>query len=391
MPLELSRRQFLATSATATVLATAGCLFDSESETTSYRSYGYGPENSGATGVTAPTGEVIESWLAEDASGAPVVADGQVYTLGSDGSTVLALDAESGERQWEAGLESGVSSRSFAVVDETLYCVDIDGTAHAFATEDGSRNWEQRLPNDHGPKSYSLVADDALIFGLGNQDVFAYHGLYALETADGSIRWHKEPETGDGNRPRTPVCPGADDQTVYLGSVAHNHVTAVSTEDGSTEWSDSVGQSPGYTGFSLTDEYLVCSGYEDAVVIDRESRERVSQIETFGASPPTTDGDQLFARTVDGDSMAVAGFDPESGDQLWKGPDEMAEFGVTPPILAGDGVYYWAGGQVRALDVEEGTELWIHDVPGSIESIPVVVDDSVYVSSDAGMLALESG
>jgi outer membrane protein assembly factor BamB len=68
-----------------------------------------------------------------------------------------------------------------------------------------------------GTENAPILVDDALVFGLGHQQLFDFHGLYALETDDGSTRWHR----GDGDdysQPLTPAYPAGKDGTVFAVS-----------------------------------------------------------------------------------------------------------------------------------------------------------------------------
>lgn len=391
----LNRRQFLATTLSTTILAASGCL-GSSSGTESYSSYGYGSHNRGSdSGITAPGGEPTEAWQFEDAIHiqTPVVTDGQLFTGTSrnDESVVVALDTETGDEQWEyeAGNRLGPGFRP-VVADGTVYFIDREGTVHAVNTDDGSREWQRELPHKQGSHNTPIVVDDALVFGLGTQELFSFHGMYALEIEDGSTRWHQE--SGDGNGPWTPAYPAGEDETVYAGFLTGFGVAAVSTADGSVEWDEPIADSDvEYTGVAVTDDRLYCGGIQGMAVLSRDSRETLWQSNgTSVFAPPAVSDGRIFATTGNEEGPGITALN-ESGEQQWHHSPDTVLSNPSPATVVEDVLYYGAtDGRMYALDTETGDERWSFGSPENLFSRPFVVDGTVYSTSPRGLFALRN-
>lgn len=98
---------------------------------------GYDPARTSAPpGANGPTDPVVERWQTEldgQLVASPVVADGMVYTGGSD-QEVRALIAEEGAESWRLGTDGEVRSTP-AVVDGTVYIGSFDGSVYALVAE----------------------------------------------------------------------------------------------------------------------------------------------------------------------------------------------------------------------------------------------------------------
>jgi outer membrane protein assembly factor BamB len=202
-----TRRTFLASLASAGLVAAAGCSVNSDRP--AYRSYGYGPHNRNATTVSGPTDDVSVSWRIEDGARfqVPAVVDDRVFiaTQRRDGSVVAAVDAGSGEQDWEYDAGSPIGGWRPAVVDGTLYFIDRSGRAHAIGP-DGSARWSHTVEPVTVQPSAPAVADGTVYYGGADGR------LYALDAADGSRLWQFGAEMAGF---RTPV---VVDGTIYAAS-----------------------------------------------------------------------------------------------------------------------------------------------------------------------------
>lgn len=388
----LNRRRFLATSLSATILAGSGCL-GSASGSESYPSYGYGSHNRGSdSGVSGPSGEPTEAWRLEDAihTQTPVVADGQVFTATSrdNSSVVVALETETGNEQWEydAGNRVGPGF-SPVVADGTVYFVDREGTVHAVDTAEGSQEWGRELPHKQGFHNTPVLVDDALVFGLGKQQLFRFHGLYALETEDGSTRWHRKPDSN--NEPWTPAYPAGENETIYAGLLLGFGVTAVSTADGSVEWNESLDSNTQYTGVAVTDDRLYCGGIQGLTVLSRETREILWQSKGGSVfAPPAVSDGRVFVSTPNEDGPGITALNA-SGTQQWHHATDSVFSSPSPATVVDGTVYYGAtDGRIYALDAETGDERWTFGSSESLFIDPFVVDETVYSTSPRGLFAL---
>jgi outer membrane protein assembly factor BamB len=394
----LDRRTFLASTGAAGAALLAGCPGLAPAGPTAYRSYGYDAHNRGVPDSGAGPGESVEpAWRLEEATfpQTPAVVDGQVFvsTDRGQGSVVVGLDAESGDENWEYDAGAPVGRWSPALEDGTLYFVDIQGRAHAVATDDGSRKWRRDLPRELRPAGAPVVTDGALVFGLGALPLFQFGGLYALETADGSTRWHRGPDAAGGGS-NTPAYPAAERGTVYYaalpagGDEGRGSVVAVSAADGEPEWTARVGERAVYAGAAVTDDRLYLGGTQGGLALDREDRSVVWRSPRSYLFTPPTVGERAYVGRVGESGIGLRALDRD-GEELWRHVLEGLA-GSPGPATAADGVvYYGAGdGRLYALDAESGQRRWRYGEELTAFWTPAVVDGTVYVASGRGLVAL---
>jgi len=256
-------------------------------------------------GLDASTGEVqwrvdiggtVYSW--------PTVADGTVYTGGTEGEThhVHAIDIETGTEEWRVEVDRIGPP---AVVDGTVYVGDQhrnpDGTGeptfHALDAETGEELWRTDLAYVRSP----VVADGR---------VFATSGatIYALDAGTGSVEWTVGRELDRG----AVLFPAVADDTLY---VSGTDVSAHDMEDGSEKWQ-----------------------------VDRGMH---------GLHPTVTD-DTLYATDGDGRLHALS---TDDGEERWSldiatpEPDVEGEQRGGPPAISGGTAYVLGvSGTVYALE-----------------------------------------
>ena len=137
-------------------------------------------------------------------AGGLLVAQGKVYFGCSDGR-VYALDAATGDRQWES-FKTGDKIWSTPVIDgDTLFIGSFDKKLYALNAADGSKKWE--FETEGAIVSTPLVYDNTVY--IGSFDRY----LYAVDTTDGSLRWKFMGENWFWAKPV------AYNNTVYAGSL----------------------------------------------------------------------------------------------------------------------------------------------------------------------------
>lgn len=392
----ISRRGLLARLGTVGAIGMAGCL--GGRGTATYRSFGYDARNRGwHSEASGPSGSVEESWRFPPAlqHGAPIVADGRVIvaTRRREGQVVVALDAADGRERWsyDAGAALGPGWYP-ALSDGTLFFVDRTGTVHAVAADTGDEVWTRSLGARRGVPHGVVAGESGIVFGLGQLDLFKFDGLYCLEQADGSTRWHLPPAE---NRPHTPAFPAIGDGTVYYGTIDDPHVYARSVDDGSQQWASRPGTSGGYQSVSLADGGLYWSGAGGLAALDPDARTVTWRSEDdFRMFPPAVDGERVY-HTVGGDRGVSLQATTHDGRDVWRTEtvrETMAAPPLLPPTVAGGTVYYGdPRRQLRALDATTGDELWSIELENAAFGTPAVVDGTVYVTSQHGLSAFRAG
>lgn len=243
------------------------------------------------------------------------------------------------------------------------------------------------------PGRYTLaapaVADEALYLGSREE-------MRALALGDGTVQW--EVSLGGLTHPFTPTVANG---VVYAGArdmVGRSLLTdgpgvvaALGVPDGSEQWRADlrITGSPTVAGDAL----LVPTTHE---------RPAIHALATADGSErwhaPLHDTGEAFARPVVTDSLALAGtvgdngghmsaIDISDGSKIWMiDPDGN----VHAPPAVNDGVAYLAtdAGELRALAVTDGAERWRVNLGGPVRTSPVVSDETLYVAVGDTVLAL---
>ncbi len=153
-----------------------------------------------------------------------------------------------------------------AVVDDTVYVGDWSGRFYALRRSDGTKRWVTKT-KPH-PRMYAgQIVSSAAVARIGGVRTVFFGGgksVYALNAADGSVRWQRElGRTGDGADPTevesSPVVVGT---TVLVGWDVHNSpagepagVLALDARTGKVKWRTITAPTdgPGATGAGCGD------------------------------------------------------------------------------------------------------------------------------------------
>jgi outer membrane protein assembly factor BamB len=147
---------------------------------------------------------------------------GDTVYAGTDGGELVALDRVSGSERWRK--EAGNQIWSTPVTDgTTIFVAVMDGRISAFNT-DGSLRWQEKVA-DAAIAGTPALADGVLYAGSFDKR------LYAIDAANGSIRWRSEAAAGNWFWTE----PLIDRDTVIAGSL-DGSVYAVDRESGAQRW-----------------------------------------------------------------------------------------------------------------------------------------------------------
>lgn len=316
----------------------------------------------------------------------PVAGNGRIF-VGDFLGKLHALDAETGIPEWEYQPGDAWFLASVPVVtEETLVVGGVDGYVHAVDVTDGTRKWRREVPSvDRFP---GLVPSNPTVYD-GTVYVTAGFNTYAFDLDDGTERWVEE-GAGDGWGD-----PAATEEHVY---------TISQTEDGGIV--NVLKRETGFTGNripldgdawanppAVVDDTCYVgtrNGYVQAVLDGT-----ISWTSDVGAgiewSSVAVDGDHVYAMTVAGDVHAL---DVDDGTEIWRFTGGT-DFKQRSPVVAGDTVF--AGdseaGSIYGLDRETGTLQWEYQIDSNWNdpNPPVVLDGTVYVSYGDAMVALAPG
>jgi outer membrane protein assembly factor BamB len=246
--------------------------------------------------VDRRTGEVRWEYAAGSADGVPTAVGETVFV---PGRRLLALDGVTGERRWAAddlpnppGPVAATESTVFAESDGTLYAVD---------AADGSVRWEEAVAES----TYDTPAvGDAVIATMGSEGL-----LQAIPRSDEAERWQRQIPGGQ-------VAPSIADGRVLAVSDTNDSLLAFDGHTGETDWTASLGPTVD-TRVAVGGETAFVRGYDVSVEEDSlfcidttsgEVRRTVSlrtaadePLETEGTGVALADDGVLFPAGVDGE------------------------------------------------------------------------------------------
>jgi len=127
----------------------------------------------------------------------PVVVDGSVY-VGTTGDTARAIDAETGDPEWETPLESGVWSSPLVTGDVVYVLATVE--LYALDRADGTVNWSLEVP---GGREANLTTDGSGLYVVAS-------GGTGITRIDPDERENRNPSslstpTALASRSRSPV------------------------------------------------------------------------------------------------------------------------------------------------------------------------------------------
>jgi outer membrane protein assembly factor BamB len=153
----------------------------------------------------------------------PILLDGTLY-VGAFDNRLYAVGADTGTEVWSFAGENWFWG-SPAIHDDIIYSADVDGNVYAVEIATGEQIWQQALeePMRAGP---ALTEDGSRLFASGQNGT-----LYALDTADGAVKWRAE---GEGKGLATPVVSGS---TVYQTLIqGPQRIRALHVDNGFEVW-----------------------------------------------------------------------------------------------------------------------------------------------------------
>lgn len=255
--------------------------------------------------------------LATDRIIAPALqANGQVF-VGTADNHLYALDAESGELQWEFATEHSVWAQP-VYSEGFVYVASLDNNVYALDPDNGDLKWQTTLGGSVA--GTPVLVDDLLYVPSFDRK------LHALNAQTGEEIWAADAENWVWG------APAAGNGTVFFGDIDGN-IYAVSAESGEQQWSSTAGG-------AIQSALL----YDDGVLFVTSGQ---------------TEGDEEDRR---GEVLAL---DAEQGDVLWQYETRSPVFSA--PVLVNESiaVVYQAGqaSMLNVFDRENGAVTWEFELP----------------------------
>ena len=313
---------------------------------------------------------------------APVVMGNRVYVQNPSGrganlqERVMALDADTGRLVWEFKFnlfQSDVPAHrigwaSPAADPETGNIYALSGGAQVLALDrDGRLLWDRSFGEEfaafttHGGRTMSPVIDGNLVIvsaAVSNWGTSANrsHRFIALDKSTGDVVYVASP----GGRPydtayASPLIATIDGMRLLIAGLGDGAVHAIKPQTGEKVWS-----------------YVAAKRAINTGVVVKNSTVLVSH------GDENTEGNTLgLLAAIDG---------AQTGDiktPLWS--IKGTEFGYSSPVLDGTRLYQIDNGStMKAVEVENGRELWQLSLGTAQKAPPVMADGKLFVGTDAG-------
>lgn len=376
--LSLSRRRFVQalslTGVGAGVLTQTGRTTAQVSDADRWPGFQNGSQNRGFApdGANVRRGSTVdgETSAPNRIPGSPAADRDHLYVpLDDDG--IGALSRETNEWVWTADVgyvqsTPGVGQDTVVVPADTGTGIS-NATLFALSTADGSVRWKQKQPQVYTIEPTVRDGTIYITYGDGNNRF----NLYSLAIEDGSINWR-----AFGVRASAPV---VTDEVVVIGArFMDGPVAAYDRDSGSRRWETRLGsliERPVVAAdgrvFALADGVLHCLDISDGTELWTSDGSYTSV--------PAVDDDRLYIGAGSGQFSAL---DPASGDVQWTYSGGAA---AQLPVVTDQTVYarfdeeYGTTHTLAALDADDGSELWTRSFDDDVRTAPVVLRDGIYV------------
>ena len=352
------------------------------------------------------SGSVDKVWSSSIGSGSssgvkllvqPVIVGGVAYTLDTT-ARLTATTIETGSEVWhqtispeearEETLGGGISSGDGKVFVSAGF-----PEVMAVNPADGAVLWRR---NTGAPTRAAPTYANGRVFvlTLDNQ-------LLALNALTGEVEWRHNgtPETeaflSDAGT--------AADNTIVIAPYSSGEVYALRVETGRVAWSDNLSAVRRASAlWSLTDfnglpvidngRVYAVSVSGRIVAIDERTGTRIWQHEIGSSSTPWVAGDYLYMVSADNQLLAI---DAAKGGIRWSHQLDRYEnaekrrspiFWTAPVMVNGTLMLANSASKLVQFSVQDGSEKQSFDLPDPVFVQPVVVNDGIYILTDAGDL-----
>jgi len=344
------------------------------------------------------TASVAGSTNKQRLAASPVIGDGKLFVMDSDG-VVSAFDAASGVKRWSKSYRiSGDGSASafgggVSYDSGRVYLTTGTGFVAALNAETGEQFWKVQ-PAGPLRGSPTIAFNAVYVMTQDNQ-------IIALDASDGSSLWNESGSVGQAGVFGV-AAPAAGQGTVIAG-YSSGELVAYRYENGRSLWSDALARTSISTEVgSLTDvdaDPIIDSGRVYALgqggrmaAYELVTGQRIWELNLAGISTPAVAGEWIFTLTDDAELLCIA---RSSGRVRWKTQlqryrnvekrkDSIYWVG---PVLAGNRL--WVAntrGLVASVDIADGKPTTFTELGDSVSLAPVVANGTLYFLDDGGTI-----
>lgn len=344
------------------------------------------------------TAQVAGSTNRARLAAAPVVGDGRLYAVGSDGA-IHAFDAGTGAKLWTHGagvardLQSVVFGGGVSFAGGRVYATNGAGEVMALDASTGAELWKVKPA---GPLRGAPTVDFGSVYAMTHDNQ-----IVALDAATGKLQWQESASSTDSGVFGV-AAPAAGQGTVIAG-YSSGELVAYRYENGRSLWADALARTNISTQVgSLTDidaDPIIANGRVYALgqggrmaAYELVTGQRIWELNLAGISTPALAGDWIFTLTDDGRLLAIA---RASGKVRWI--SQLARFRKEEkkedpifwqgPVLAGDSLWTVNSlGQVWRVSPGEGAASQFTDLKQPVSLPPLVANQTLYIMDDSGRI-----
>lgn len=329
---------------------------------------------------------------------APVIGDGRLYAVGSDGA-ISAFDANTGARVWvysaevAKDLRSAIFGGGVSFAGGRVYATNGTGEVMALDAATGAQLWKVKPA---GPLRGAPTVEFGSVYVM-TQD----NQIVALATADGKLQWQESASSTDSGVFGV-AAPAAGLGTVIAG-FSSGELVAYRYENGRTLWADALARTNISTQVgSLNDidaDPIIDAGRVYALgqggrmaAYELVTGQRIWELNLAGISTPALAGDWIFTLTDDARLLAIA---RASGKVRWisqlaRYRDEEDKKGPIfwqGPVLAGDSLWVVnSEGELWRVSPGEGAATKFTELKQPISLAPIVANQTLYILDDSGRI-----
>ena len=322
-----------------------------------------------------------------------MVDGGELVYVGSREGTLLALDAETGIREWQFPQDTGDSGDAFgaiygspAVANGTIYLGGDDGRVYAVRagrveSGGGRKAWAVPFDVDGEPETQGVIGgviydEGKVVFGAA---LDSERGRLYVLNADDGLEECRYPASGAIGKIWS--TPAVADGIAYFGDLNHRFY-AVSLEDCSLQWPAPVEFDGAIASTPLVRDGRVYVGAFDRTfyAVDAATGQ-VSTLLTADNwfwSGVATDGTSLFVPSLDGKLYAVR---LARGTQLWAPFDTEGAILSTPVVMGNEVVVASDADTLYVLSASNGSVQWRFEIGADVRAPLMAKGDVVYVSA----------
>lgn len=330
-------------------------------------------------------------------SAAPVVAEGSVFTLDTEG-LVSSFDVKNGKRKWKQKIvpkgeeDAGAVGGGLAFASGKIFAASGYKYIYALNPENGKILWKSAIASP--ARSAPTVLDERVyVVTLDNR-------LLVLNAADGTPLWNYAGVSETTNLLGS-ASPAVDQSLVVL-PLSSGEIYGLRPENGQIVWEDnlsavrragSLASISDIRGLPVIDQGVVyaVSFSGRMVALDQVSGQRIWQREIGSAETPWPAGESIFALTSEQQLTALT---RKGGEIRWvtslpRFEDEDKEVPMVwaGPVLAGGRlVVVSSGGHMAEVNPQDGKILRQQELGDGAHLAPVVAGNTMFILTSDGDL-----